>query len=366
MKKLTLRNILVPTDLSPMSIQAMEDTRKLAHTFNATIQLAYVHHQQYALGYLGPVLAPGEPIVSFEEHGQATLGDELREVAHRAGLPSSTTVHLRVGGSAFHEICRLAHEIPADLIVMPTHGRTGLKHILLGSTTERVVQHSPCPVLVTRPRSGGLGASITEKLRLGRQKSVLVPVDFSTASFQAVGYTIEFAERIGAKLLILHVAHLGDGLTVQDLKTFRFARARKAARAEAQRRMEEFLQPVKFRSVEADILIRFGKPPSEICTVADQRNIDLIITATHGLTGLDHLLMGSVAEQVVRRARQPVLVVPSHPRGRLEGFANLIRRDLSAEGASPKIRTRRLPAMPTRNAAIVTRNVERPIPSRRV
>ena len=108
MKKLTLRKILVPIDFSPMSIQAIEDAKKLAQEFRATIQLAHVHHQQYALGYLGPVLTSGEPIVSFEEHREATLGDELREVARRAGLPPSSAVYLRVGASVFHEICRLA------------------------------------------------------------------------------------------------------------------------------------------------------------------------------------------------------------------------------------------------------------------
>ena len=129
--------------------------------------------------------------------------------------------------------------------------------------------------------------------------------------------------------------------------------------------MEELLRPVKLRSVEFDILIRFGKPAVEICTVAEQRDIDLIITATHGRTGLNHLLMGSVAEQVVRRARRPVLVVPSHPRGRLEGFAHLVRRNLAAE--RPLIRkTPRSPEKATRNAPAVTRNDERPIPSRRV
>ena len=336
MKKLKLRNILVPIDFSPMSIEAIEGAKKIAQKFGATIQLAHVHHQQYAVGKLGPVLARGEPIVSFEEHRRETLGDELKEVARRAGLSPSTPVHVCVGPSAFHEICRFAQKIPADLIVMSTHGRTGLKHFFLGSTAERIVQHSPCPVLVTRARSEKSDRSAIEKLRPGRRESILVPVDYSSASCQALQYAIGFAAHTGAKLFILHATHLGNGLTVEDLKAFRFAKARKEARAEAQRQMGEFLRPVGFGNVEFDTILRMGNPAAEICKVAEQRDIDCIITATHGLTGFDHLLMGSVAEQVVRRAQRPVLVVPANPKARLEGLSRLVRSERSAEIAKPK------------------------------
>jgi len=331
MKKPKFRNILVPIDFSPMSIEAIEDAKKIGQKFGATIRLAHVHHQQYAVGKLGPVLARGEPIVSFEEHRRKTLGNELKEAACRAGLPPSTQVQVCVGPSVFHEICRIAQEIPADLIVISTHGRTGLKHFFLGSTAERIVQHSPCPVMVTRSRSKTSEQSAIEKLRLGDRESILVPVDYSSASCQALHYAIDFAAHVGAKLLILHATHLGNGLTVEELKAFRFAKARKEARAEAQRQMEEFLRPVRFGTVEFETLVRMGNPVTEICRVAEKRDIDCIITATHGLTGFDHLLMGSVAEQVVRRAQRPVLVVPANPKARLESLGRLVRPERSAK-----------------------------------
>ena len=100
--------------------------------------------------------------------------------------------------------------------------------------------------------------------------------------------------------------------------------------------MGEFLRPVRFGRVEFDTILRMGNPAAEICKVAEQRDIDCIITATHGLTGFDHLLMGSVAEQVVRRAQRPVLVVPANPKARLEGLSRLVRPDCSAKVAKPK------------------------------
>ena len=240
MKKPKLRNILVPIDFSPVSIAAIEEAKTIAQKFAATIQLAHVHHQQYAVGHLGPVLARGEPIVSFEEHRRETLGNELKKVARRAGLSPSTRVHVCVGPSVFHEICRLAQKIPVDLIVMSTHGRTGLKHFFLGSTAERIVQHSPCPVLVTRTRSEKSDQRAIEKLRLGGRQSILVPVDYSSASCQALQYAIDFAAHTGAKLLILHATHLGNGLTLEDLKAFRFAKAKKSPGRRRNGRWESF------------------------------------------------------------------------------------------------------------------------------
>ena len=87
---------------------------------------------------------------SFEEHRNKQLAEELKTVARKTGLSARDQTHLRTGVSAFQEICKLAQEIPADLIVLPTHGYTGLKHVFLGSTAERVVQHAPCPVFVVR------------------------------------------------------------------------------------------------------------------------------------------------------------------------------------------------------------------------
>ena len=72
-------------------------------------------------------------------------------------------------------------------------------------------------------------------------------------------------------------------------------------------------------------LLKTGHPVAEICAVAERRSVDLIITATHGHTGLAHLLIGSVAEQVVRRANQSVLVVPSHPEARAQGLKKFVR-----------------------------------------
>src|SRR4029453_8344548 len=149
--------------------------------------------------------------------------------------------HLRTGAAPFHEICKLAQEIPADLIVMPTHGYTGLKHVFLGSTAERVVQHSPCPVFVVREKKRRSKSGALRSI-----KTILVPVDFSDCSRHGLQYAIEFANEFGARIILLHSTDLGyiyssDGIMLYDVRGLQ-----DAARESSERQMRELMRTVKF------------------------------------------------------------------------------------------------------------------------
>ena len=127
MKTLNIQNIIVPIDFSKMSVQAIQIARQLARRFGASIHLAHVRHLNYATDFV----APAPPIVPFsfmtyEQDGEQTALKELKKVASECGV-SSATCDVLSGAPPFDEICRLAHTVPADLVVMPTHGRTGLK-----------------------------------------------------------------------------------------------------------------------------------------------------------------------------------------------------------------------------------------------
>jgi nucleotide-binding universal stress UspA family protein len=335
MKTKGVRNVLVPVDFSKMSTHAIETAKRLAGRLGAGVHLAHIHHWQYPTEFLGPVLSAGRP-VSFEEHQQKTLGEELKTLARKAGLADGAT-HLVEGPSAFHEICRLAKEIPADLIVMPTHGHTGFKHVFLGSTAERVVQHAPCPVLITRSKPGAK----VESPQLAGQ--ILVPVDFSKCSLAGLDYAIDFAARSGAtRVILFHAVYPGyiyasDGLALYDLSSLE-----EAALKNAQRQMQEFVGSADFGDVEFETAIALGPPVAEICSFATDRDVDLIVTSTHGWTGLKHVLLGSTSEQIVRHAPCSVLVAPSHPDTRnrnLSGQSAYDRREIS-NGARHSFRSR--------------------------
>ena len=315
MKKPSIRNILVPVDFSTISVRTIETAKRLAHGFGASIHLAHVHHWQYPGDFMGPLIPVGKVRVSFEQHRRQRLTEELKMVAQASGLSAALT-HLQEGPSAFHEICRLAQEISADLIIMPTHGYTGLRHVLLGSTAERVVQHSPCPVFVLREKKQ---RSKTER-RLSIRK-IVVPVDFSSCSREGLQYAIGFANKFGARIILLHVAYLGLIYSSEDTPLLDIRGLQEAARKTAERQMRKLVRTVNFGRVKFETAFTDNSPVLDICAFAKDHDADLIITATHGLTGLQHVLIGSTAERVVRHAPCSVLVVPSHPQVRAANLA---------------------------------------------
>jgi nucleotide-binding universal stress UspA family protein len=311
MKSLSVQNILVPIDFSKMSIQAIETAKRLGRPFGATIHLAHVHQFDYPVRFMAPT-SPLIPfsMVTFEQDAEKRLTHQLHTLADKNGL-SAAACHLLTGAPAFDEICRLAHEMPADLVVIPTHGRTGLKHVFLGSTAERVVQHSPCPVFVVREKKRP--SKTRPRLSIN---TVVVPVDFSDCSRAGLQYAIGVANEFGARIILQHATYLGyiyssEGTAIYDVRGLE-----EAARKNAERQMRQLVRAVKFGGVKFETVFTSGSPVLDICAYAQEHDVDLIITSTHGLTGLKHVLIGSIAEQVVRHAPCSVLVVPSHPKMR--------------------------------------------------
>jgi universal stress protein A len=144
-----LDRILVPTDLSEFSKHALRYGCEFANRFNAELHLLTVVQDVVAMvpepGMAFP--APGEYLQELQQASSQAL-ESLTDTTWLRGV--SVVRHVRVG-TPFLEIVRYAKETAIDLIVLGTHGRTGLAHVLLGSTAEKVVRKSPCPVLTVRP-----------------------------------------------------------------------------------------------------------------------------------------------------------------------------------------------------------------------
>src|SRR6266496_5682623 len=241
MKTLSIRNILVPIDFSQMSMQALETATPLARRFAASIHLAHVRQFDCA----GDCSAPAPPMPPFslmthEQDEEKKVLKELNGLAREYGV-STPICHVLGGAPPFDEICRVAQEIPADLIVMPTHGRTGLKHVFLGSTAERIVQHSSCPVLVTR--GNALQSNNGSRFKI---KTILVPVDFSSCSREGLRYGIGVANEFGARIILLHATYLGYIYSSEGTAIYDIGALREAARNKAERQMRELVRAVKF------------------------------------------------------------------------------------------------------------------------
>jgi universal stress protein A len=137
-------------------------------------------------------------------------------------------------------------------------------------------------------------------------KTVLCPTDFSDASYHALEYGLRFATNADGKLVVAHVVHVPSGdLLSGESYTMNF----KEAQEQVVERMRE-VHTTRLRSYpKCDLVTVIGDPAEEITALAKSRNADLIIMSTHGRSGLSHLVMGSVAEQILRHAPCPVFIV---------------------------------------------------------
>lgn len=143
-----VKSILVPVDFSPPSKKALEHATSVARLFKAKLTLLHV---------VEPVATPdfvaAFPLAMENDLTMAAANRRLLAFLKTARIPRAQIEKVLVRfGRSFHEITEAARTRKVDLIIISTHGYTGWKHAVLGSTTERVVRHAPCPVLVLRPR----------------------------------------------------------------------------------------------------------------------------------------------------------------------------------------------------------------------
>lgn len=145
---LGIRRILVPVDFSKPSEKALRYAVSFARQFDAKVSLLHVCPLPYYPNEPGYIPASFPVDDSSQKAMAARLATDARRLVP-PGILDRTEVRI---GSAYDQICATARKLRADLIIISTHGYTGLKHALLGSTAERVVRHAPCPVLVVRQR----------------------------------------------------------------------------------------------------------------------------------------------------------------------------------------------------------------------
>lgn len=291
--------ILVPIDFSKPCLEALPWAKFLARTTGAKTHLVHVHGFEYPI----PMDVVPPNVRSMPEIKKRLLR-YLQKFAARYRLAAhGVRSHVRTG-NAFDEICTLAREIEADLIVASTHGHTGWKHVLLGSVAERIVRHAPCPVLVARRDE-------TTRAEKAGVKQVVVPIDFSPSAARGLGYAVKFARKFGSSLVLLHVVTPEYFTVPQGALVYATPELKQRAVDDARARLKKFAATIDFQGVAWKEVVRAGIPHVEICRFTEKSASDLVITSTHGRTGLRHALLGSVAEHTVRAARGPVLVVPT-------------------------------------------------------
>ncbi|HEX7837412.1 MAG TPA: universal stress protein [Kofleriaceae bacterium] len=287
--------ILCPIDFSAGSQYALRTAARIAAASEAELVVANVWYMP-PMAYAGDAPVPADAVQFLVDDSKRGLAQAERD-ASSLGARRVTTALL--SGVPWEQlVALLGRDETFDLVVMGTHGRTGLSRILLGSVAEQVVRHAPCPVLTVRDRG-----------EAGTFQHVLCPVDFSDSSRRAVELAGSIAAPGGAGIALLHVLELpvaySGELKIPGLVEDLDRRAAGMLERWAAELRAKVSVPVVARS-------RIGRPGAQILAAQDgDPSFDLVVMGGHGRTGLPRLLLGSVAEQVIRHASCPVLVARS-------------------------------------------------------
>ncbi|MDR7414976.1 MAG: universal stress protein [Armatimonadota bacterium] len=298
MERVAIRRILAATDFSPASEGALRWASLLSQRFGADLVLLHALALDPAL-LLGPTGVTVDLYTRLVEHARQEAERLLRQLEER--LPGARSMIRE--GPAREVILQATAETGADLVVMGTHGRSGIPRLLFGSVAQHVVVHSPVPVLTVR-------STVTDTPQV---RTVLVPVDFSPASDVALPWAELLARAFGGRIVLLHVVEL----TYEELSAFsEWAGGEpllEAVLRAAEERAREELRTRAERLQGAEVLLHtaFGTATARhrIPEVAREVGADLVVMGTHGRTGVERILFGSVAEHVVRASPVPVLTV---------------------------------------------------------
>jgi len=302
---LSLTRILCPVDFSDGSRHALDHAVALAKSYGARLYVFYVHHLAVPVPTVGSVaMAPPVPL-SDAELGEITRSlSEFVADDRRAGVSIETLFEedVTVPGAIVQSAARLN----ADLIVLGTHGRSGLTRLVLGSVAARVMKTAGRPVLVVPPR-------VRDAVPIALQR-IVCPVDFACSSRRALEIAAALAEKHGARLTVLHVIDLAVDVPEPGIAGLDAYRAARFAHARAA--LDAALAPSTRTACAIDELLVVGKPYTEIVRIASEQEADLLVMGTRGNTvaALPLAHFGSTTQHVVREATCPVLAVPADER----------------------------------------------------
>jgi nucleotide-binding universal stress UspA family protein len=294
----TIKRILCPIDYSEYSRHALDHALAIARWYGGSITALHVVAPvipavpAHALAVYPPVAFTADDLercrantVAFVEEGGG-------------GAPIDCVV---VEGYVTPEIVQLARDLPADLIVMGSHGRSGFDRLMLGSVTERVLRKAPCPVLTVPRRT-------PEEVPTGPVlfRRILCAIDFSPSSLKALAYAASLAEHADARLTAMHVLEHVPSFEPVVVGVPGELEYSQLARAGCEKRLHASVAERLGTNFQASEVVTTGKPYQEILRVAHEQQSDLIAIGVHGgVAGL--LAFGSTTNHVVRQATCPVL-----------------------------------------------------------
>jgi len=298
--ELRIRRVLYPTDFSEETRGALDLALLWCRHFGAELEALHVvplpeQNPVYPSRYASDsaevwpelearVLAELETSVPSD----GSLGIRVRHVIGRNRYPATA-------------IARHAVQRDVDLVVMGTHGRRGFRAFLIGSVTEIAMREVTCPILAVHHRDDEGAPALPTR--------ILAPIDFSPFALQTARHARGAAAAFGATITYLHIVESGRVPEFYASDVALPSRAESKIRHRAQDAIEALDREAGGSGADSEVHVVPGDPAEDIVRFADAHAIDLIVIPTHGLNAIDRLLVGSVADKVVRRATCPVLIL---------------------------------------------------------
>jgi nucleotide-binding universal stress UspA family protein len=286
------KKILLPVDFSDYSELAAKKGSSLAEIYRASLYFLHVG-----------------------DDAQKSAR-QLSAFVNKIGIDQELPVRKLVAqGTPEKKILSVARKLNVDAIIMGTSGNSGLKHLVQGSVAEKVLRQAVCPVLmIKKPKHGEFSGYVLPQIRnvddVFQADKILVPLDFSPASKRAMRYAVSMASLYNSTVYIL---------TVYDKKFKEYdidhqKHTSIIIRGEKIKLWRDF--PDLLRQINCQLphnqvkrLLLPGDAFSKIESIVEKKEIDLIIMGTNGRTGLEHFLLGSVAEKVLRSVNCSVMTI---------------------------------------------------------
>lgn len=290
-KTIRVKQILCAIDFSPASLRALDLAIQMANLYKARIRLLHVIPRIVA-SMIDEPISTSPWTAELEEKAKRELA-KLKERAAKGGVSVSTEIRL---GDVDIQILKAVKDSGADLLAMGTHGHRGFERWIIGSVAERLLRHSPVPMLLTGAGEKRAAASIARRILIG--------TDFSDGTRQAVEYGASLAAQTGASILLVHV--IPDRSASVDWKAF-------AEQTEAiQEKLKGLIPADVRRKCKVEARVQSGEPYRAILETIEASKPSLAIFPTHGRGFINRVLVGSTAERVVRGGvgMCPMLLIP--------------------------------------------------------
>lgn len=290
--------IVVPLDKSELSESALPVARAFARDSGASITLLTVVDVS---SEFSAWMMDSSGSEDFEQE-KRTAAAYLDQVAERQdGLTVEKVV---LSGRPEKEILEYLDQVPDPLVVMSSHGRSGFNRLVVGSVAGRIVHSATCPIVVVH----GDDAPTVESIN-----KVLVPLDGS----EFAEYALEVAlQSLASRQLSIHLVRIPESITwaaspeagayayYEVIDTYMAA-----MKEEAEAYLASVAEKLRERGYTVTWEVRTGMISDEIAAAADEQQVDLVVIATHGRTGFRRVVLGSVAERVLRDAKPPLMMV---------------------------------------------------------